>query len=57
MCASLGGMTSPFLRVAMVSAQKVVEVIGLIKKQIEATMFAAGADNLNAIKNLGFEKS
>jgi len=37
----LGGMTSPFLSAAMVSTERVVEVVELVKRQIEAVMFSA----------------
>ena len=47
--ATLGGMTGPFLKAAMISTEKVVEAIELMKKQIEVTFFTAGIDSL---KNL-----
>ena len=43
--ATLGGMTNPFLKAAMVSSQNVVEAIELVKKQIEVAFFSAGILN------------
>ena len=40
---TLGGMAGPFLQAAMLSTEKVVEMIELTKHQIEVTMFATGA--------------
>ncbi|MBT3321644.1 MAG: type 2 isopentenyl-diphosphate Delta-isomerase [Anaerolineae bacterium] len=45
--ATLGGITSPFLRAAMISTERVVEVIELTKRQIEVTFFSAGISELN----------
>jgi isopentenyl-diphosphate delta-isomerase len=44
--ATLGGMASPFLKVAAVSAEKATELIQLTRKQIEVTMFNCAAKNL-----------
>jgi isopentenyl-diphosphate delta-isomerase len=44
--ASLGGMAGTFLKAAAVSTEKAVEVMKLTKRQIEVTMFAAGAGTL-----------
>ncbi|MBT3713270.1 MAG: type 2 isopentenyl-diphosphate Delta-isomerase, partial [Anaerolineae bacterium] len=41
---TLGGMTSPFLKAAMVSTEKVVKTIELVKRQIQVAMFVAGID-------------
>ncbi|HKY52860.1 MAG TPA: type 2 isopentenyl-diphosphate Delta-isomerase [Anaerolineales bacterium] len=49
--ATLGGMASPFLKAAAESSEKAVEVIKLIKRQIEVTMFACGAGMLEELKN------
>jgi isopentenyl-diphosphate delta-isomerase len=47
--ATLGGMTSPFLKAAMVSTEKVVETIESVKRQIEVVMFSAGIDDLKEL--------
>ncbi|MCP4140443.1 MAG: type 2 isopentenyl-diphosphate Delta-isomerase [Chloroflexi bacterium] len=47
--ATLGGMTSPFLKAAMVSTEKVVEAIKLERKQIEVVMFSAGVYKLEEL--------
>jgi hypothetical protein len=54
--ATLGGMTSPFLKAAMVSTEKVVEMMKLTKNQIEVTIFTAGIHNLNTIARKTFKK-
>ena len=51
--ATLGGMTSPFLKAAMISTEKVVDAIELVKKQIEVTFFAAGISELNGNVGVG----
>jgi len=45
--ATLAGMAGQFLKAAAVSTEKTVEMIKLTKRQIEVTMFAAGAGTLN----------
>ena len=45
--ATLGGMAGPFLKAAAISAEKVLEIIKLTKRQIEVTMFACGAERLD----------
>ncbi len=47
--ATLGGMTSPFLKVAVVSTEKVVDAMELVKRQIQVAMFAAGIDGLGEL--------
>jgi isopentenyl-diphosphate delta-isomerase len=49
--ATLGGMAGQFLKAAAVSSEKAVEVMKLTKKQIEVTMFAAGAGTLDDLKD------
>ncbi len=49
--ATLGGMAGSFLRAAAESGEQAVEMIALTKKQIEVTMFAAGARDLKALRN------
>ncbi len=53
MYAALGGMTSPFLSAAVVSTEKVVEVIELMRKQIEVAFFAAGIFKLDETVGVG----
>jgi isopentenyl-diphosphate Delta-isomerase len=50
--ATLGGMAGQFLKAAAISAEEAVEMMKLTQKQIEVTMFAAGAQNL---KDLGID--
>ena len=48
--ATLGGMAGQFLKAAAVSTEKAVETMKLTKRQIEVTMFAAGAATLAELK-------
>jgi len=54
--ASLGGMAGNFLKAAAVSSGKAIEVMKLIKRQIQVTMFAAGAGTLEGLKFGKLEK-
>jgi isopentenyl-diphosphate delta-isomerase len=47
--ATLGGMASQFLKAAAVSTEQAVEMMKLTKRQIEVTMFAAGAGTLEGL--------
>jgi len=47
--ATLGGMAGPFLKAAAISAEKVIEIIKLTKRQIEVTMFACGVERLDGL--------
>jgi isopentenyl-diphosphate Delta-isomerase len=47
--ATLGGMAGQFLKAAAVSAENVIEMMNLTKRQIEVTMFAAGAGTLESL--------
>ncbi|MBK9927007.1 MAG: type 2 isopentenyl-diphosphate Delta-isomerase [Anaerolineales bacterium] len=49
--ATLGGMAGQFLKAAAVSTEKAVEMMKLTKRQIEVTMFAAGVEKLESLKN------
>jgi isopentenyl-diphosphate Delta-isomerase len=49
--ATLGGMAGNFLRAAAYSDEGALASILLSKKQIEVTMFAAGAPNLDSLRN------
>lgn len=46
---TLGGMAGQFLKAADVSTEKVIELIKLIEKQIEVTMFSSGTGNLKGL--------
>ena len=48
--ATLGGLATPFLKAAMVSTDKIIEVIGLLKSQLEVTMFSSGIRNINSLQ-------
>lgn len=49
--AKLGGMAGPFLREAVVSTENIIELLMLVRKQIEVTMFAIGAGNIDSLRN------
>jgi isopentenyl-diphosphate delta-isomerase len=49
--ATLGGMAGPFLKAAAVSKKKTVEMILLTKRQIQVTMFAAGAGTIKKLQD------
>ena len=49
--ATLGGMAGPFLKAAAVSTQKAVEMMKLTQRQIEVTMFACGAKELEELED------
>lgn len=48
--ATLGGMAGNFLKAAAVSTEKAVDMMKLTKRQIEVTMFATGAGNLDDLR-------
>jgi isopentenyl-diphosphate delta-isomerase len=48
--ATLGGMAGQFLKAAAVSTEEVIEVMKLMKRQIEVAMFACGAGKLEDLK-------
>lgn len=48
--ATLGGMAGQFLKAAAVSTENAIEMMKLTKKQIEVTMFAAGAGTLDGLR-------
>jgi isopentenyl-diphosphate delta-isomerase len=50
--ATLGGMAGQFLKAAAFSTEKAVEMMKLTKRQIEVTMFAAGVEKLEVLKDL-----
>lgn len=47
--ATLGGMAGQFLKAAAISTVNIVEMIKLTQRQIEVTMFAAGAGTLESL--------
>ena len=49
--AKLGGMAGQFLRAAAVSTEQVIEMMKLVKRQIEVTMFTTGAGTLDVLRN------
>ncbi len=48
--AMLGGMAGQFLKAAAVSTEATIEMMQLVKKQIEVTMFACGVGMLEGLK-------
>ncbi|NMB53648.1 MAG: type 2 isopentenyl-diphosphate Delta-isomerase [Leptolinea sp.] len=48
--AILGGMASPFLKAAVVSAEETVRFIQDIQREIQICMFACGIDNLPSLR-------
>jgi isopentenyl-diphosphate delta-isomerase len=48
--ATLGGMAGQFLKAAAISTKSVIHMMELTKRQIEVTMFAAGAGRLEDLK-------
>ncbi len=48
---TLGGMAGQFLKTAAISTDNVVDIMKLTKRQIEVTMFAAGAKDLQSLAN------
>ncbi|HEY3312333.1 MAG TPA: type 2 isopentenyl-diphosphate Delta-isomerase [Anaerolineales bacterium] len=48
--ATLGGMAGQFLKAAAVSTEKVVELMKLTSRQVQVSMFAAGAGDLAALQ-------
>ena len=47
--AVMGGLAGPFLKAALSSPEAVINVINRIKKEIQISMFAAGAADLDAL--------
>jgi isopentenyl-diphosphate delta-isomerase len=48
--AALGGMAGQFLKAAAVSTRSVVQMMELVQRQIQVTMFAAAAENLDDLR-------
>lgn len=49
--ATLGGMAGNFLKAAAVSTEKAIEMMKLVKRQIEVTMFACGVKEIRNLDN------
>jgi isopentenyl-diphosphate delta-isomerase len=47
--ATLGGMAGQFLKAAAISTEATIEMMRLVKKQIEVTMFACSAETLKVL--------
>lgn len=54
--ATLGGMAGQFLKAATVSTENAVSVMKLTQRQIQVSMFAAGAGNIPAIQHLKLQQ-
>lgn len=54
--ATLGGMAGPFLKAAMVSTEKVVERIELLKMQMKVTLFSTGAKKISDLQKNCFQQ-
>lgn len=48
--ATLGGMAGQFLKAAAISTEKAIDIMKLTKRQIEVTMFTAGAESLEGLQ-------
>lgn len=50
--AQLGGMAGQFLKAATISTENAAQLMNLTRRQIQTSMFAAGAGNISAIQNI-----
>ena len=50
--AVMGGMAGPFLKAAVNSPEAVIELIQRVKREIQISMFAAGAKDLHALRQI-----
>ena len=48
--ATIGGMAGPFLKAAAISVQETIQAIHEVKREIQISMFAAGASQLTELK-------
>jgi isopentenyl-diphosphate delta-isomerase len=48
--ASLGGMAGPFLKAAVLSLENTLQTIAEVRRELQISMFAAGAANLSQLK-------
>jgi isopentenyl-diphosphate delta-isomerase len=50
--AAMGGLAGPFLKAAVVSPEAVVEVIRRLLREVQISMFAAGAKDLDSLRKI-----
>jgi isopentenyl-diphosphate delta-isomerase len=50
--ATLGGMAGPFLKSAAISLESVIQTIREIEREMQVCMFAAGVENLEALRRV-----
>jgi isopentenyl-diphosphate Delta-isomerase len=50
--ATMGGMAGPFLKAASQSSEAVSQVIQRVTREIQISMFAAGAADLNVLREI-----
>jgi isopentenyl-diphosphate delta-isomerase len=50
--ATLGGMAGQFLKAAAISTENTISLMKLTQRQIQISMFAAGAENISDIQNI-----
>ena len=55
--ATLGGFAGAFLKTAAISTEQVTELIRLTRKQIQVSMFGAGATDLEALRSIELKES
>ncbi len=54
--ATLGGLAGPFLKAASISAEAVIAEINRIKREIQISMFGAGAEDFQALTRIQLQK-
>jgi isopentenyl-diphosphate delta-isomerase len=54
--ATLAGLAGPFLKAAALSQEAVLQVIDRISSELRISMFAAGARDLDALRELQLKK-
>ena len=54
--ATLGGMASPFLKAAVISADETIAVIHEIQRELQICMFASGAENIIAMQKTSLQR-
>ena len=50
--ATVGGMAGPFLKAAIISTEEVYDLLQILHRQLQLTMFAAGAANLAELSSM-----
>jgi isopentenyl-diphosphate delta-isomerase len=50
--AAMGGLAGPFLKAAVISPEAVIEVIQRLMREIQISMFAAGAKDLEELQKI-----